>query len=75
MQNKNLTYRIVRKLFPDTTFEIELHAYNKGMRIGDRQAMTEVRKRLEQHHVKHFEKPGLTLGYTQAVKAAMGELD
>ena len=73
-KNKSLVLRIVWKLFPNTMTELWMEAFNKGMKSGATNERRDTHARLVQNHVKDFGKPSLTLGYEQAMKAALDEI-
>lgn len=70
-----LIVKLLWKMFPNSTYEIWLASFNKGMESGRRSEKKAVEDRLREHDLADFGKPSLTLGYHTAKKAALGEIE
>lgn len=75
VKNHPLIVKLLWTLFPNSTYELWLTSFNKGMESGRRSEKKAVEDRLREHDLADFGKPSLTLGYHTAKKAALGEIE
>lgn len=75
IKKHKLIIKLIWKLFPNSTYELWLASFSKGMESGRRQERLDVHNRLIKHDLADMGKPSLTLGYHTAKKAALGEIE
>jgi hypothetical protein len=75
---RNITEKLLTKLFPKTISRIEKRAtsfaFEQGMNKGRLAQREFIDQQIRKHDLSDFDNPALMLGYAHAVKAIRGEL-